>query len=145
MPQIKLCHLCLSTALGFGGLFAASAHGFAAGAPAAQAAATASNRILGTVTAATAASVTVHTASNGDVTVALTPQTRLLRANPGEKSLKDAAIITAADLATGDRAVILLAAGAAFSRPMRGRPPTGGRMESPESPRRWIRPPGRSL
>jgi hypothetical protein len=113
MPQIKLCHLCLSTALGFGGLFAASAHGFAAGAPAAQAAATASNRILGTVTAATAASVTVHTASNGDVTVALTPQTRLLRANPGEKSLKDAAIITAADLATGDRAVILLAAGAA--------------------------------
>ncbi len=118
MPQIRFRHLYLSTALGFWGLCLAPAYGFAAIAPAAQAASPASNRVLGTVTTATAASVTVHTAANGDLTVALTPQTRLLRAAPGEKSLKDAATITVADLNPGDRVLIMLTPGADATQPV---------------------------
>ena len=117
MPQIKFCHLCLYTALGFCALGTTSRHLYAAGTPAAQASPAASDRVLGTVTATAAASVTVHTASSGDITVSLTPQTRLLRAAPGEKSLKDAATITPGDLSVGDRVLIRLAAGGDAAHP----------------------------
>jgi hypothetical protein len=117
MPQIKFHHLCLYAALGFCTLAATSRYGYAAGIPGAQASPAASDRVLGSVTATTAASVTVHTASSGDITVSLTPQTRLLRAAPGEKSLKDAAPITPGDLAIGDRVLIRLAAGGDAAHP----------------------------
>jgi hypothetical protein len=117
MPQIKFRSLCFYTALGFCALGATSAHAYAAAVLAAQASSAAPTRVLGTVTATTDTSVTVHTASSGDLTISLTPQTRLLRAAPGEKSLKDAAAITAGDLSIGDRVLIRLAAGGDAAHP----------------------------
>ena len=73
-------------------------------------AAPANTRILGTVTAIGAGSLTVHQESvgdiAGDVSVAITPQTRLLRTAPGEKTLKNATPMQVGDLAVGDRVLI---------------------------------------
>jgi hypothetical protein len=80
-------------------------------------ASSASSRVLGSVTAVSASSVTVHTASSGDVTVALTPQTHLLLATPGEKSLKDAQTIAASDISVGDRVLIRLDASTDAAHP----------------------------
>ncbi len=65
-------------------------------------------RILGTVTAVSDGKVTVQQegASTGEISVAITPETRLLRTAPGEKSLKNAAPMPVSDLAVGDRVLI---------------------------------------
>ena len=76
-------------------------------APGSQAA-PAGARILGTVTAVSGDKITVQQegASTGEISVALTPQTRLLRTAPGEKNLRNATPMQAADLAVGDRVLI---------------------------------------
>ncbi len=88
---------CILTA---GPLAAAQAAPAATAAPAA--------RILGTVTAIQGSSLTVHTegAGAGDTTLAITPQSRLLRLAPGEKDLKNAAPMQLEELAVGDRVLI---------------------------------------
>ncbi len=65
-------------------------------------------RILGSVTAISADSVTVHQEGpdGADTVVAITPQTRLLKTVPGAKSLKDATPIQLTDLAVGDRVLV---------------------------------------
>jgi hypothetical protein len=116
MPHTRFFHLGLYAAIGCSALGVTARNAVAAVAFSAQAAPAATGRVLGTVTATTATNVTVHT-DNGEVTISLTPQTRLLRAAPGEKSLKDAAAITAGDLAIGDRVLIRLAAGGDAAHP----------------------------
>ncbi len=65
-------------------------------------------RLIGTVVSVTNDAVIVHPESAGsvDVTVAITPQTRLLRSAPGETSLKTAQPLDLHDLAPGDRVLI---------------------------------------
>lgn len=65
-------------------------------------------RILGTVTAIAEGAITVRQegAAAGDISVAITPQTRLLRTAPGEKDLKTATPLDLKDLAVGDRVLI---------------------------------------
>jgi hypothetical protein len=118
MSRLRFCHIYFVASLAFScvALPAAYARPWAGLAPQADAA-SASSRVLGSVTAVSASSVTVHTASSGDVTVALTPQTHLLLATPGEKSLKDAQTIAAADISVGDRVLIRLDAGADAAHP----------------------------
>jgi len=72
-----------------------------AGAPAA------SSNLLGTVTSTTADSVSITLSTGGEATIAITPQTRLLRTAPGEKTLKGAGLIHIEDLASGDRVLVL--------------------------------------
>ena len=78
-----------------------------------------SPRLIGTVVSVTDSAVTVHpeTAGSSDVTVAVTPQTRLLRSAPGETSLKTAQPLDLHDLAPGDRVLIRQASGGDVSRP----------------------------
>jgi hypothetical protein len=65
-------------------------------------------RILGSVTAVNGDSVTVHQGGPGgtDVTISITPQTRMVRTVPGATSLKDATPLALSDLAVGDRVLI---------------------------------------
>ncbi len=76
--------------------------------PAPPSAAAPSARLIGTVISVTDSAVTVHpeAAGSADVTVAVTPQTRLLRSAPGETSLKTAQPLDLHDLAPGDRVLI---------------------------------------
>ncbi len=66
------------------------------------------SRVMGTVAAVSADSVTVRTegASAGTVTLPFTPATRVLRATPGATSLRDATPIQPSDLSVGDRVLI---------------------------------------
>ena len=102
----------LSTALLAMGMLRPAAFGAATNslAPAAEpqtAPAPASKNLLGTVTSATADSLTIKLESGGQATIAITPDTRLLRTAPGEKTLKGAATIQLTDLTTGDRVLVL--------------------------------------
>jgi len=67
------------------------------------------SNLLGTVTSTTADSVTIKLATGGEATIAITPQTRLMRTAPGEKTLKGAGPIHIEDLAGGDRVLVLRA------------------------------------
>ncbi len=106
MLRLKLRNALFTTALTLaaGPLLAQSPPAAATGGQAAPAGA----RILGTVTAVSEDKVTVQQegATTGEISVALTPQTRLLRTAPGEKNLKNATPMQAADLAVGDRVLI---------------------------------------
>ncbi len=97
-PQLRDALLCAALALPAASALAQNA------APAASPA----QRILGSVTAISADSVTVHQEGPGgaDTVVAITPQTHLLKTVPGAKSLKDATPIQLTDLAVGDRVLI---------------------------------------
>ncbi|RRA47532.1 hypothetical protein [Acidipila sp. EB88] len=87
-------------------------------APAAPAAAPAA-RVLGTVTAIADGTVTVKQegADTSERTVALVPETHLLRLAPGETNLKNAAPLDRADLAVGDRVLLRIAAGSPPDHP----------------------------
>jgi hypothetical protein len=69
----------------------------------------ASTNLLGTVTSATADALTIQLEKGGEAVIAVTPQTRLMRTAPGEKTLKGATPIQITDLATGDRVLVLRA------------------------------------
>ena len=81
------------------------------------AAAASSSRVLGTVAAVGNGTVTIHPASGADVVVTLSPETRLLRAAPGAKSLKDAVPMTASELAAGDRVLVRLSSDSDAAHP----------------------------
>jgi hypothetical protein len=55
-------------------------------------------------------SLTVKLESGSEARISITPQTRLLRTAPGEKTLKGATPIHLEDLSTGDRVLVLRAA-----------------------------------
>ena len=78
-------------------------------------------RILGTVSAISGNVITVHPeGANADVSVTITPQTRLLRTAPGQTSLKDAQPLQLSDLAAGDRVLIRQAPGTDADHPVAG-------------------------
>lgn len=76
-----------------------------------QATAAAPTRVLGTVTVVGKASLTVKPASGNPVTVTIDNSTRILRLEPGQKSLSDAKPIQLTDISAGDRALISATAG----------------------------------
>jgi Domain of unknown function (DUF5666) len=71
--------------------------------PAPQAAAT---RSVGTVKAISGKSIMLTTDAGSDVSVLLQDDTRLLRVEPGQKDLKDAAPFSLQDLQPGDRVLV---------------------------------------
>jgi hypothetical protein len=77
---------------------------------AAPAQASPANNLVGTVTAMEADSLTVKLESGSEARISITPQTRLLRTAPGEKTLKGATPTHLEDLSTGDRVLVLRAA-----------------------------------
>jgi hypothetical protein len=93
-------------AAGSGPAWAARADGQAPAQATGQAAPTAA-RLLGTVTATAADSLTIKLESGVEATISVGPATRLLRTAPGEKTLKGASAIQLSDLATGDRVLVL--------------------------------------
>ncbi len=100
-PGLQAALLC--TALALPASYASAQVGTATSASPAP-----SQRILGSVTAVSGDSVTVHQegASGGDVTVSITPQTRMVRTLPGATTLKGATPLALSDLAVGDRVLI---------------------------------------
>lgn len=76
-----------------------------------QAAATASTRVLGTVTSVGKGTLTVKPASGNAVTVTVGAATRILRLEPGQKTLSAATPIQLTDISAGDRALISATAG----------------------------------
>lgn len=64
--------------------------------------------LMGTVTAISDSTLTLQPEGGGSpsVLVTLSPQTRLLRIAPGEKTLQNAAPLALADLAVGDRVLV---------------------------------------
>ncbi len=79
----------------------------------------ATSRILGTVVALGSGAITVKQegASTAEITVAITPDTRLLRITPGETNLKNATPLALADLAVGDRVLIRAAGDSSSEHP----------------------------
>ena len=75
-------------------------------APAPSSTASPATRLIGTVTATSADSLTLKLEAGGEVIVQITPQTRLVRTAPGEKTLAGATSIHVEDLATGDRVLV---------------------------------------
>ncbi len=71
--------------------------------------------LVGTVTSMSADTLTVQLENGSDATISITPQTRLLRTAPGEKTLKGATVIQLADLSAGDRVLVLKPSPAAES------------------------------
>ncbi len=81
-------------------------------AQAAPAVAPAGTRVLGTLVTRTPAALTVKPDSGDAVTVALTPETSVLRLPPGSTDLKSAEPASLSDLDPSDRVLVLLTAGA---------------------------------
>lgn len=81
---------------------------FPQGAASPSAAPQSSPHLVGSVTAIADNSITLQPEGAGSpaVTITLTPQTRLLRIAPGEKTLQNAAPLTLTDLAVGDRVLV---------------------------------------
>jgi hypothetical protein len=77
--------------------------------PAAASTPAAANNLVGTVTTTSADAVTLKLENGSEATIAIGPQTRLLRTAPGEKTLKGATIIHMEDLTAGDRVLVLRA------------------------------------
>jgi hypothetical protein len=63
-------------------------------------------QVMGAVNSVQADSIGIHPDSGGDVSAKLTPSTRMLRVPPGEKDLKNAVPLAAAELAAGDRVLV---------------------------------------
>jgi len=74
----------------------------------------ASNRVIGTVSAVNGNSVAVKTDAGATVTVTIGDSARILRTAPGQKTLAGAEKITAGDIAAGDRVLMAVS----------GEPPT---------------------
>ena len=104
----RFCTLLLAGLLSAGLANATNLSNAQAQGPAGQAAKP-GNNLLGTVTAQSAESLTIRLESGTEAMIAITPQTRLLRTAPGEKTLKGATMLHMEDLATGDRVLILRA------------------------------------
>jgi hypothetical protein len=66
----------------------------------------AQTRVIGEVTAKTADQITVKPDAGGTVSVAVTPDTKVVRIPPGETSLAKAAMITFDDVKAGDRVLV---------------------------------------
>lgn len=77
-----------------------------------QAAAAASTRVLGTVTSVGNGTLTVKPANGIAVTVTVGAATRILRLEPGQKTLAAASPIQLTDISAGDRALVSATAGA---------------------------------
>lgn len=77
-----------------------------------QAAASAPTRVMGTVTAVGSNTLTVKPSSGNAVTVTVGSSTRIMRLEPGQKSLSQATPIQLTDISTGDRALVSATAGA---------------------------------
>lgn len=71
-----------------------------------QAAATSPTRVLGTVTSVGNRTLTVQPASGNAVTVTVVSSTRIMRLEPGQKTLSAAKPIRLTDISVGDRALI---------------------------------------
>jgi hypothetical protein len=71
-----------------------------------QAATTAPTRVLGTVTSVGKDTLTVKASNGNSVTVTVTASTRVLRLEPGQKTLSAATPIQLNDISTGDRALV---------------------------------------
>ncbi len=71
-----------------------------------QAATTAPTRVLGTVTAVGNDTLTVKSSSGTSVTVTVNASTRVLRLEPGQKTLSAATPIQLTDISAGDRALV---------------------------------------
>jgi hypothetical protein len=76
-----------------------------------QAAATAPTRVLGTVTSIGDGTLTVQPANGTPVTVKVGSTTRILRLEPGQKTLSAATPIQLKDISAGDRALVSATAG----------------------------------
>ncbi len=74
-------------------------------------------RIVGTVTAVDGSTLTVKSDAGATTTVNASSSTRVLRAEPGAKSLADAAPAQLSDVTVGDRVLIAATAGDAGSTP----------------------------
>ena len=61
---------------------------------------------LGTIQAITDKALTLKTDAGADVNVQFSSAVRILRVEPGSKTLKDAVAISLADLAVGDRVLV---------------------------------------
>ncbi|HEY0786747.1 MAG TPA: DUF5666 domain-containing protein [Acidobacteriaceae bacterium] len=110
MPHSKYCTLLSAgrlTALLAAGLFATPPAAPAQTAPAAAPA----SRLIGTVTATSADSLTLKLESGGEVLVSVGAETRVVRTAPGATTLQGATMIHVQDLATGDRVSVRLAPG----------------------------------
>jgi len=91
------------------GLLVASAPVFAAKPAQAPAAAPASNRVVGTITASTSGVLTVKTDAGVERKVTVPDGIKIQRVAPGAKDLTSAATIQLSDLAVGDRVLVRLA------------------------------------
>lgn len=76
-----------------------------------QAAATAPTRVLGTVTSVGDGTLTVQPANGTPVTVKVGSSTRIMRLEPGQKTLSAATPIQLKDISAGDRALVSATAG----------------------------------
>lgn len=76
-----------------------------------QAAAPAPTRVLGTVTSVGNGTLTVKASSGNSVTVTVNATTRVLRLEPGQKTLSAATPIHLSDISAGDRALVSATAG----------------------------------
>ncbi|MGC8548953.1 MAG: DUF5666 domain-containing protein [Acidobacteriaceae bacterium] len=80
-----------------------------------QAAAAAPTRVLGTVTSVGNGTLTVKSSSGSSVTVTVDSTTRVLRLEPGQKTLSAATPIPLTDISAGDRALVSATAGSGNS------------------------------
>jgi len=76
-----------------------------------QAPASAPTRILGTVTSVGNDTLTIKPAQGKAVTISVATSTRILRLEPGQKSLSQATPIHLTDISAGDRALVSVASG----------------------------------
>ena len=76
-----------------------------------QASAAAPTRVLGTVTSVGNGTLTVKSSTGNSVTVTVNSTTRVLRLEPGQKTLSAATPIQLTDISTGDRALVSATAG----------------------------------
>lgn len=106
MNRIKRIYLTslLSCAVALGGICWARP---AQAIPAAQSPAGATVRAIGTVQSVQGSTVTLKTDAGAQVNATIQDSTRLLRIQPGQKSLKDAMPLKLQDLQVGDRVLVL--------------------------------------
>ncbi|HVH85693.1 MAG TPA: DUF5666 domain-containing protein, partial [Terriglobales bacterium] len=87
-------------------LFALGAGASSAAAQEAQAGSPTSAKALGTVTAVDGNILTVKTDSGTETKIAVQDSTRIVKAEPGQRDLKNAAVIRLQDIQVGDRALV---------------------------------------
>jgi hypothetical protein len=93
--------LCAPSAMAFSSVVIAPVYG------AAQSPAAASNRLLGTVTSVSGNTLTIKTDAGSPIAVSVNDSTRLLRTEPGQKTLTGAQKIAITDLTAGDRVLVM--------------------------------------